>query len=298
MTSGGKSEAATIGLRSAMVGVVANMVLAAVKAIAGVAGNSYALIADAIESTSDVVSSLIVIGGIKLAAKPADDDHPYGHGKAEPIAAGVVSIALMTAAVGIAIESIREIHTPHHAPAAFTLAVLVGVVFVKETLFRYVFRASKVAGSTAVKTDAWHHRSDALTSLAAFVGISLALIGGEGYESADDFAALFASCIIAVNGFRLFRPAIAEIMDAAPPADIEAGVRSTAAAVPGVASLDKCLVRKMGLEYYVDLHVVVDGGMPVREGHRIAHEVKDAVRRSNPKISDVLIHIEPAGGPA
>ncbi len=298
MTSGGKSEAAAIGLRSAMVGVVANMILAAVKAIVGVAGNSYALIADAIESTSDVVSSLVVIGGIKIAAKPADQDHPYGHGKAEPIAAAAVSIALITAAVGIAIESIREIRVPHHAPAAYTLVVLVGVVFVKETLFRYVFRAGNVAGSTAVKTDAWHHRSDAITSLAAFVGISIALIGGKGYESADDFAALFASAIIAFNGFRLFRPAFAEIMDAAPPADVETGVRASAARVPGVASLDKCLVRKMGLEYYVDLHVVVDGHMAVREGHRIAHEVKDAIRRSNPKISDVLIHIEPAGEPA
>jgi cation diffusion facilitator family transporter len=296
MTSSWKEQAVALGLRSSLVGVVANMALAAIKAIVGVLGNSYALIADAIESTADVLSSFIVIGGIKIAAIPADEDHPYGHGKAEPIAAGVVSIALLTAAVGIAIESIREIQTPHHAPAPFTLAVLVLAVLVKETLFRYVFRAGIVSGSTAVKTDAWHHRSDALTSLAAFVGISVALIGGEGYESADDFAALFASCIIAFNGFRLLRPAIAEIMDAAPPADIEKGVRAVAAAVPGVDSLDKCLVRKMGLEYYVDLHVMVDGAMPVREGHRIAHEVKDAIRNSNPKISDVLIHIEPAGG--
>jgi cation diffusion facilitator family transporter len=272
------------------------MFLAAVKAIAGIAGNSYALIADAIESTSDIASSLIVLGGIKIASKPADETHPYGHGKAEPISAAIVAIALLTAAVGIAIESVREIAIPHHAPAPFTLAVLVGVVVLKETLFRYVFRAGQETHSTAIKTDAWHHRSDAITSMAAFIGILVALIGGKGYESADDYAALFASCIIAFNGYRMFLPAFHEIMDAAPPAEIERGVRESALAVHGVSSLDKCFVRKMGLEYYVDLHVMVAGEMSVREGHRIAHEVKDSIRAWNPKVSDVLIHIEPAGG--
>ncbi|MEW6510684.1 MAG: cation diffusion facilitator family transporter [Bacteroidota bacterium] len=283
------------GLRTALTGVVANMFLAAVKAIAGIAGNSYALIADAIESTSDIASSLIVLGGLKIAAIPADEDHPYGHGKAEPIAAVVVSMALMTAAVGIAIESIREIATPHHAPAPFTLAVLTGVVIVKETLFRYVFRVGQSSNSTALKTEAWHHRGDAITSSAAFIGIAIALVGGEGYESADDYAALFASCIIVWNGVRLFRPAFGELMDVAPPPEIEQQIRTAAAAVSGVSTLDKCFVRKMGLEYYVDLHVVVNGDMPVRQGHQIAHEVKDAIRQANPKVSDVLVHIEPAG---
>ena len=296
MKAASKTEAVAIGFRSTVIGVVANMFLAAVKAIAGVLGNSYALIADAIESTSDIASSLIVLGGITIASRPADERHPYGHGKAEPISAAIVAIALLTAAAGIAIESIREISIPHHAPAPFTLAVLVGVVVLKETLFRYVFRAGVETHSTAVKTDAWHHRSDAITSMAAFVGIAIALIGGKGYESADDYAALFASCIIAFNGYRMLLPALHEIMDAAPSAEIEQGVRNTARAVPGVASLDKCFVRKMGLEYYVDLHVVVDGGMSVRDGHRIAHDVKDAIRTDHPKVSDVLIHIEPVGG--
>jgi cation diffusion facilitator family transporter len=296
MKAASKIESAAIGFRSTVIGVVANMFLAAVKAIAGIAGNSYALIADAIESTSDIASSLIVLGGIKIASKPADETHPYGHGKAEPISAAIVAMALLTAAVGIAIESVREIAIPHHAPAPFTLAVLVGVVVLKETLFRYVFRAGQETHSTAIKTDAWHHRSDAITSMAAFIGILIALVGGKGYESADDYAALFASCIIAFNGYRMFLPAFHEIMDAAPPPEIEEGVRESALAVHGVSSLDKCFVRKMGLEYYVDLHVVVAGEMSVREGHRIAHEVKDSIRSWNPKVSDVLIHIEPAGG--
>src|SRR5512143_2982060 len=201
-----RARAAAIGIQSTLVGVLANVLLAAVKAIAGILGNSYALIADAIESASDVGSSLVVLGGIKIASLPADGDHPYGHGKAEPLAAMVVAVALCTAAVGIAIQSVREIITPHHAPAAFTLVVLVLVVVTKETMFRFVARRGREVQSTAMRTDAWHHRSDAITSAAAFVGISVALMGGKGYESADDYAALFASAIIGFNGFRLLRP--------------------------------------------------------------------------------------------
>jgi cation diffusion facilitator family transporter len=288
-----KALAAQRGLRATLTGVLVNALLAGVKAIAGIAGNSYALVADAIESTFDIVSSLVVMSGIKIASAPADVDHPYGHGKAEPIAAMVVAVALCTAAVGIAIQSIQEIITPHHAPAPFTLVVLLLVVATKEMLFRRVFKTGEATHSTAVKTDAWHHRSDALTSLAAFVGISVALAGGKGYESADDVAAVCASCIIAFNGIRLLRPALREIMDAAPPAEIEAGVRSLASDVPGVIALDKCFVRKMGLEYYVDLHVVVDGDITVAEGHNIAHQVKSAICSSPLRVTDVLVHIEP-----
>jgi cation diffusion facilitator family transporter len=273
-----KERSAAIGIRSSLIGVAANITLAAIKGIAGIIGNSYALIADAVESASDVASSLIVLGGIKIAARPADEDHPYGHGKAEPLAAMIVAGALLTAALGIAIQSVREIVTPHHTPAPFTLVVLLLVVLVKEGMFRYVIRKGRETHSTAVTTDAWHHRSDAITSAAAFIGIAVAVFAGPGYESADDFAALAASCIIGYNGFRFLRHATREVMDSAPPA---------------VVGLDKCYVRKMGLEYYVDLHVVVDGEITVRRGHDLAHEVKDAIRRANAKIADVLVHIEP-----
>jgi cation diffusion facilitator family transporter len=290
-----KTQAVRISIRSTLVGVMFNALLAAVKAIAGVVGNSYALIADAIESTSDIASSLIVLGGIKIAAAPPDENHPYGHGKAEPLAAMLVAIALCTAAVGIAIQSLREILQPHHAPAPFTLIVLVLVIVIKESLFRFVFTTGQKAQSTAVKTDAWHHRSDALTSSAAFIGISIALIGGKGYESADDWAALFASFVIGFNGYRLLLPALSEVMDAAPDREIEGEVRRVAGAVDGVAGLDQCYIRKMGYDYYVDLHVVVKGEITVRQGHGIAHRVRDAVRNSIPRITDVLVHIEPEG---
>lgn len=284
------------GMRSARVGIIANALLAAAKAVAGLLGHSYALVADAIESMSDVVSSLIVWCGLKVAAKPPDKNHPYGHGKAEPLAAMAVAMALFVAAITIAVQSVREIRTPHHAPAPFTLVVLLVVVLVKEVLFRFVFRVGEAVDSRAVRTDAWHHRSDAITSAAAFVGISVALIGGAGYESADDWAALFASGIIAFNAWRLIRPVLGELTDAAPATDIEARVRQAASAVEGVLGLDKCLVRKMGFDYYVDLDVIVDGDLSVRAGHEIAHRVQSAIRRAEPCISKVLVHVEPDDG--
>ena len=282
------------GARSTLVGIIVNAILALIKGVAGVLGNSYALIADAIESASDVFSSFIVWTGLKIASRPPDKTHPYGHGKAEPIAALVVATALLAAALTIALQSIREIITPHHAPAPFTLLVLVLVVITKESLFRFVFSVGEAVQSTAVRTDAWHHRSDAITSAAAFVGISTALIGGPGYEAADDWAALFASVIIAYNAYRLFVPAFNEVMDAAPPKRIESEVRNAAVSVRGVEGLDTCYVRKMGFEFYVDLHVVVDGEISVRRGHDIAHAVKEAVRLANPRVADVLVHIEPS----
>jgi cation diffusion facilitator family transporter len=277
----------------AIIGIAVNATLAGVKIAAGMVGNTYALIADGFESTLDIFSSIIIWYGLKLAAQPPDAEHPYGHGKAEPVAAIVVSLVLIAAAFGLAIQSIREILTPHHTPAPFTLVVLLVVVVVKEIMFRRIHAAGTTIASGAVKSDAWHHRSDAVTSAAAFIGISIALAGGRGWESADDWAALFACGFIGWNGWKLLKPALYEVMDTAPPGDLVEGVRSVAAAVPGVSALDQCLIRKSGLEFFVDLHVGVDAGLTVREGHRIAHEVRNAVRASNPSIADVLVHIEP-----
>ena len=274
--------------------MIVNLVFAAAKILGGLVGNAYVLIADGIESALDIAGSLIIWGGLKFAARPPDETHPYGHGKAEPIAAVVVAVGVLAAALGLAIESVREIRTPHHGPAPFTLGILIVVIVVKEILFRYVNRVGRNVESTAVQTDAWHHRSDALTSAAAFIGITAALIGGRGWESADDWAALFACCVIAANGVRLLRPALYEIMDTAPRGEIVDRVRNAAAAVPGVIEIEKCFVRKMGLSFYVDLHVRVDGSISVREGHDLAHRVKDIIRGADSRIADVLVHIEPA----
>ena len=288
-----RARMAREGMRSTVIGIGVYVLLASIKGTAGVIGHSYALIADAIESALDVTSSVVVWMGLRVSARPPDDNHPYGHGKAEPLAALVVALALFGAAAGIAVESVREIRLPHHAPAAFTLAVLVAIILIKETLFRYVFKVGDVTRSTAVKADAWHHRSDALTSGAAFIGISIALIGGPGYEAADDWAALFASFVIAMNAYSLLWPALEELTDARPDPSLERQVRAVAEGIPDVIGTHKCHVRKMGFDYYVDLDVIVDGAMTVSRGHEIAHRVQDAIRDANPLFSKVLIHIEP-----
>ena len=282
------------GARFALFGLIVNIFLAAAKILAGFVGHAYVLIADGIESALDVGGSIVIWGGLTVAARPPDRTHPYGHGKAEPIAAIIVAVAVVAAAVGLAIQSVREIFLPHHAPAPWTLAVVVVAVIVKETLFRYVIRFGQKVESTAVKTDAWHHRMDAMTSIAAFIGISLALIGGKKWQRADDWAALVACALIAANGVRLARPAFYEIMDTAPGGKIVRSIRAVASSVPGVVEVEKCRARKMGLDYYVDLHVGVDGNISVHEGHQIAHRVKAAIQQSDSRVADVLVHIEPA----
>jgi cation diffusion facilitator family transporter len=285
------------GARLALIGVAVNFFLALIKIIAGLLGNCYALIADGIESTLDIFSSLIIWFGLKLAAEPPDDEHPYGHGKAEPLASVIVALIIIAAAIGLAVESVHEIITPHHTPAPYTLAVLVAVIIIKETLFRKVSGAAEQLGSTAVKTDAWHHRADVVTSAGAFIGVSIAIIGGKGWEQADDWAALFTCTIIAFNGYKLLMPALQEVMDTAPPKELESSVRATAAGVPGVAEVEKCRIRKMGLDYYVDIHIGVDANLTVRAGHEISHAVKDAIRTVKPEVVDVLVHIEPTEPP-
>jgi len=273
--------------------MIVNSIFAIAKILGGFFGHAYVLIADGIESGLDVAGSFVIWSGLKVAARPPDASHPYGHGKAEPIAAMIVAVGVVAAAVGLAIQSVREIFLPHHAPAPYTLVILVVVIVIKETLFRYVNRVGRDIDSTAVQTDAWHHRSDALTSAAAFIGISVALIGGRRWQSADDWAAIFACAVIATNGIRLLRPAFYEIMDTAP-RKIVKSVCSVASSVPGVIDVENCRARKMGLDFYVDLHVGVDGNISVHEGHEIAHRVKAAIQQSNSRVADVLVHIEPA----
>jgi len=282
------------GLLVTGIGTVVNLFLAAIKIVAGWLGHSYVLIADGIESFADVFSSVVVWSGLRVSVKPADEDHPFGHGKAEPIAAGIVSLMLLAAATVICVQSIHEIRHPHFPPTPFTLIVLVAVVAVKEIMFRMSSRVGEYLQSTAVKSDAWHHRSDALTSIEAFVGISIAMIGGPGYEAADDWAALFAAGIIAWNGQRFLRSALDEMMDVSASPEVVREVEQIAMQVKGVESVEKSRVRKSGLHLAMDIHVRVKGNLTVREGHDIAHEVKKRLLESQHRINDVTIHIEPA----
>jgi cation diffusion facilitator family transporter len=281
------------GVRISIVSIIVNLFLAIIKWTGGYIGNSYALIADAFESLTDVASSIVVLTGLKVSAKVPDQDHPYGHGKAEPIAGLIVSVFLLFASVMIALQSIYNIRTPHESPEPFTLIILGLVIGTKETLFKKLTIVGESTGSHALKSDAWHQRADALTSIGAFIGILIALIAGKGYESADDWAALVTSVFIAVNAFRIGKPALEEIMDTAPRGEIVDLIRKKAAETEGVKAIDKCLVRKMGFDYYIDIHIVVDGNLSVSKGHEIAHKVKDKLLASDLRIQGAIVHVEP-----
>jgi cation diffusion facilitator family transporter len=280
-------------LRATFLGLAANVVLTIVKFLAGTLGHSQALIADAVESLSDIFSSMIVWRGLVVAETPPDEDHPYGHGKAEPLAAAIVAAMLLLAAGMIALHSLKGIITPRVAPSAWTLILLALIIITKESLARFVLRESETLSSSVMETDAWHHRSDAITSSAAFIGISIAVIGGPGYEQADNWGALVAACVIALNGWRRLRPAANELMDRAPDRELIEQIRAIAKTITGVDNIDKCRVRKMGYQFFVDIHVVVDPEMTVRRSHGIGHDVKDKLRAEIPAVHDVLVHIEP-----
>ena len=277
-------------LKATFLGMAVNAALSALKFAAGVMGHSHALIADAGESSADILSSIVVWRALVVAAEPADVEHPYGHGKAEPLAAATVALMLLLAAGGIILNSARDLAQPPQMPRAFTLWVLMAVVLVKECLFRFVAREAGSVQSILVYADAWHHRSDAVTSLAAAMGITLALLG---VSFADDAAAILAGSIIAWNGWKLLKPALNELMDAAPDAALAGQIKSAASQVAGVQRIEKCIVRKAGFECFVDMHVEVDPELTVRQAHGIAHQVKDRVREAVPSVRDVLVHIEP-----
>ena len=273
--------------------IVGNTCLAIIKGLAGFFGNSYALIADAIESTTDIFSSFLVLFGIKYSNRPADANHPYGHGRVEPLITFLVVGFLITSATIIAYESVANIGTPHELPKPWTLIVLGAISIWKEYSFRLVMKRGIQTNSSSLKADAWHHRSDAITSVAAFVGISIALFLGKGYESADDWAALFASAFILYNSYLIFRPDLGEIMDEHLYEDLEAHIRKIAVSVEGVLDTEKCFIRKSGMKFHIDLHAVVDGTISVKEGHDIAHLLKDTLRENIVELGHVLIHIEP-----
>ncbi len=280
-------------IRAAQIGVLVNAALAIVKLVAGIVGNTYALVADAVESTADIFASLVVWGGVRVATRDPDEEYPFGYGKAESLAAAVVSMMLIAAAIGIGFEAVREIRTPHKTPAPWTLLVLVAVLVIKFVLFRRVSAVGREVGSTAAKVDAWHHLSDAITSAAAFVGISIALWGGPGWEQADDWAALFASSVIFYNGVLLMRPALHDLMDRMPGLEVIDAVRSAARSVPGVMAVEKLSARKAGLVYYVDIHVQADPSMSLHDSHELSGAVKSSIRANVPRIAGVLVHMEP-----
>ncbi len=282
-----------IAVKATYFSIIGNTCLAILKGLAGFFGNSFALIADGIESTTDIFASFLVLLGIKYSNRPADKNHPYGHGRAEPLITFLVVGFLITSATVIAYESIMNIKNPHDLPESWTLFVLGAIILWKEYSYQIVIKKSIETNSSSLKADAWHHRSDAITSVAAFIGISIAVFMGKGYESADDWAALFASGFIFYNSYLIFRPALGEIMDEHLYDDLIDHIRVVAADVEGVVGTEKCFIRKAGMKYHVDLHAIVDASITVRDGHEIAHKLKDTLRIEIPQLGHVLIHVEP-----
>lgn len=283
-----------LAFRTVLFSIFANVALAGIKFLAGIFGNSYALIADGIESTVDIFASLLVLLGLKYASRPADENHPYGHGKAEPLITFLVVVFLVVSAFFIGWQAIQKIRTPHTLPSSWTLIVLGGIIFWKELSYQLVMKRAKKIQSSALRAEAWHHRSDAITSIAAFLGISVALFGGEGFEVADDYAALLACGFIVFNCYRIFRPALGEVMDEDNYEELTQKIRKIALKVDGVEGTEKCFIRKSGMKYHVDLHATVNGNLTVTQGHTISHALKDRLRKDLKQLGHVLIHIEPA----
>ena len=295
MQQPGNNPATKAALKTTLTGIIVSLALAIIKALGGIFGNSYALIADAIESTTDIITSSLLYIGLTWSSKPADKEHPYGHGKAEALIALGIALALVIAAVIIGIESVHNIRTPHDSPKAFTLLILGGVILTKELLYRYVIKTGNEINSGAVKADAFHHRSDAITSGAAFIGITIGLCGGPGYEVADDWAALLAGLIIIINAYLIARPAIGELLDEELEPHLNEQVKKLAAEVAGVEFIEKCYIRKMGLKSHADMHVWVNKNLTVAQGHTIAHAVQDHIQEQLPQFAIINIHIEPSG---
>lgn len=280
-------------IRASNWSILGNFVLAVIKGLAGFFGSSFALIADALESLTDVLSSTLVLFGFKYAKRPADDNHPYGHGKIEPIITFIVVLLIILSAIFIGYQSILNINTPHELPESWTLVVVGGIIIWKEISYRMMLKKAKETKSTSLKADAWHHRSDAITSLAALVGISLALWLGEGYENLDDWAALLAAIFLIYNAFIIFRPALSEMMDEHVYDELVQQIKDFSVTIEGVKDTEKCFVRKAGMDFHVELHLIVEGSISVREGHTIAHLLKDALKEEFPELDHILIHVEP-----
>lgn len=287
------SKQKKIAFNALYLSIGGSLALVLIKGLSGYFGQSFALIADAIESTTDILASFLVFLGLRFALKPADDNHPYGHGKAEPLMTFLVVLFLLASAAIIIYHSLTNLNTPRELPQAWTLLILVVIIAWKETAFRLILKKAKATQSTVLQAEAWHQRSDALSSFAAFVGISIAVVMGKGYEHADDWAALVAAGVILYNSYHIFRPALAELMDEHIYDELIAEIRQKSLQVHGVLATEKCFVRKSGMQYFVDLHAIVDGNITVTEGHDIAHQLKDHLLDNFPALQNVLVHIEP-----
>ena len=282
-------------IAAALLGLVVNLALGTVKLVAGLVANSFALLSDAINSWGDVFTSVVILFALRFAQRPPDDEHPYGHSRAEAIAASNVALLVLLSALGVGYEAIRRLGMPHPLPPLWTVGIALANVVIKECLYQYKMRVGRRLNSAALLANAWDHRSDAFCSAAVLVGLLLVWWGGPRWISMDEVAALFVVVAIVWSAGRLFYQSLIELMDVQADPEIVNRVRQAASSVTGVAGVEKLWVRKSGLEYFVDIHIEVDPQLTVAAGHRIGHAVKDELLRQFHMLRDVLVHLEPHG---
>lgn len=284
--------------RVTILGMFVNMVLFIFKLVAGIFGRSGAMIADAVHSASDFATDIVVLAFVQISAKPRDDDHKWGHGKYETLASLIIGVALFAVGIEILVDSAEKIvavAAGKELPRPGVIAIVAAAmsIVVKEALYQYTMRVGKRLDSPSVVANAWHHRSDALSSIGALLGIGAAYFLGEKWRIADPIAAIVVAALIVKVAYDLCRTALAELLEKSLPKDVEDDILSIIAATPNVHKPHNLRTRRIGSDIAIEVHIRVDGSMTVTDSHEISREIEMALRNRFGERTAVAIHIEP-----
>lgn len=293
-----EEDSQKIAMRVSMVSIAVNLILSAGKLLAGIIGRSGAMVSDAVHSASDVFSTIIVIIGVRISAKKSDTSHPYGHERLECVASIILATVLLATGAGIGLNGLRQIlsGSPDSLPVPGIMALAAAVISiaVKEWMYWYTRAAAKKINSGALMADAWHHRSDSLSSIGAFVGIAGSRMG---YPVMDAAASMVISVFIAKAAYEIFMDAVNKMVDRACDADTEEEIRRIVLAQKGVLGIDSLMTRLFGARMYVDMEIAADGSKTLYETHAIAENVHEAIEEHFPEVKHCMVHVNPAGKP-
>ena len=277
------------------VGLIINLVLAAAKLAAGLAGNSQAVVADAIHSLSDTVTDVALILGVRYWSAPADEQHPHGHRRFETLITVFIGLTVATAAVGIGWDAIKSLGKPSHPPSTIALVAAIVSIGIKEALYRWTARIGKATGSPALVANAWHHRTDALSSVPVAIAVSISMVDHR-LAVVDQIGALVVAVFVLHAAFRIIRPALDQLVDAGAPKAHRRELEQLALQVDGVRAVHAMRTRYIGSELAVDIHIEVDANLSVADGFSIARQVKADLLENGPMVADVVVQIEPHEG--
>ena len=290
----GYTEGMRIGQRVALGGMIVSSGLAVVKIITGLMAGSTSVVADGLESAGDVLASGLVFLGLTLAAKPADWNHPYGHGRAETLTGLLVGLMLLGAGAAISGHALLRAGDVHPPPAAYAIWPLIASIGIKSALCGVKFRFGKKIGSTSLAADAWNDAVDIVSGVTALAAVGLTLYDPQRFLAADHYGGFAVGVIVIFTGLRVTRDTGLQLMDTMPSERMMQTIREVAHQVSGVEGVEKCFARKTGLQYHVDLHLEVDPEITVRSSHNIAEQVRNRIRREVDWVADVLVHVEPS----